>query len=138
MQKTQDSPFDHDAAAHAEFARLEQLANLLDARFRIPGLGVRFGADTLVGLIPGIGDVVTFVPAAYLVWRAYRLGAPLQDVASMGANVAVDTVVGSVPVIGDIVDVAFKANRRNVAILRRHLQKRALTEDAAAATARAT
>jgi hypothetical protein len=112
------------AAARAELARLERLATLLDARFRIPGLGVRFGADSLVGLIPGVGDVATFLPAMYLLWRAYRVGAPLQDVASMGANVAVDTVVGSVPIVGDLFDLGFKANRRNVAILRRHLQER--------------
>jgi len=108
--------------AAEEIARLDRLATLLDTRFRVPSLGVRFGADTLVGLIPGIGDAATMAPALYLVWRAHRIGVPPQALASMGANVAVDTAIGAIPIVGDLFDLGFKANRRNIAILRRHLQ----------------
>ncbi len=107
---------------HAEeLRRLQRLAHWMDSRFRIPGTGIRFGLDSLVGLIPGLGDGAAFVPSAYLVWRAHRLGAPTGLLAAMAGNVLVDLVVGAVPLVGDLFDVGFKANRRNVELLRRHL-----------------
>src|SRR5699024_5454147 len=91
--------------------------------FRIPGTRVRFGFDSLLGLVPGIGDAATTLPAAYIVYRAHGLGVPWSTLARMGGNVAVDLFIGAIPVLGDIFDVGFKANRRNVALLRRHLGK---------------
>ncbi len=108
----------------AEIERLDRLADLLDSRYRIPGLGVRFGLDSLIGLVPGVGDLAALGPSAYLVWRAHRLGADRGTLARMAANSGVDFAVGSVPVLGDLFDVGFKANRRNIELLKRHLGER--------------
>ena len=113
-----------DTETRKEIERLERLARWLDARYRIPGTPLRFGADSIVGLIPGVGDLLALAPAAYLLYRAHRLGAPLEVLGRMGANTAVDVAVGTVPVVGDLFDLGFKSNRRNVALLRRHLEER--------------
>ncbi|QDZ00758.1 DUF4112 domain-containing protein [Nitratireductor mangrovi] len=102
---------------------LDDLAWLLDARWRIPGTGIRFGADAVAGLIPGIGDAATGLISAYIVLRAARHDVPKHVLARMVGNVVVDTVVGSVPVLGSVFDLFFKANRRNVRLLRQHLEK---------------
>lgn len=99
--------------------RLRALARLQDSRFRL--LGIRFGWDSIIGLVPGVGDTVTTALAAYVVVEAARLGAPKTVLAHMGLNVAIDLVLGATPLIGDLADVAFKANLRNVAPLERHL-----------------
>jgi hypothetical protein len=104
-------------------ARARTLARLLDSAARVPGTNIRFGADAIVGLIPGLGDVGGAALAGYLVILAQRLGAPRAVVLRMLANVAVDTLAGSVPVIGDLVDVAYKSNLRNVALLERALER---------------
>ncbi len=109
--------------AEDELRRLEALANLLDAQFGIPGTQLSFGVDSLIGLIPGIGDAIAAIPSAYIIIRAERLGVSNAVLARMIANLAADLFIGSVPVVGDIFDVAFKANRRNVALLRKHLEK---------------
>ena len=105
------------------FARLEALATLLDVAFIVPGTSVRYGLDGLIGLIPVIGDIITTAIALWVVREARALGAPRYLVARMLANVAVDGVVGVVPLIGDAFDVAFKANVRNVRLLRRWMDK---------------
>src|SRR5262245_66448194 len=79
-------------------ARLDRLATLLDTALVIPGTNIRFGADAVVGLVPGIGDVVTTVLSAYIVFEASRLGAPAHLIARMIANVAVDSMITAVPV----------------------------------------
>lgn len=85
---------------------------------------MRFGWDFLLGLIPGLGDVITIVPAGYLLYEAYRLGARRRTMAKMVLNSALDLTLGAVPVAGDLFDMFFKANIRNVALLRRELQGR--------------
>ena len=100
---------------------IELIARLLDDRFRIPGTAIRFGLDGLVGLVPGIGDTATALAALYVVHRAHALGVPKPVVARMVGNVLIDMAVGSIPLLGDIFDVAFKANRRNLDLLRRNL-----------------
>ena len=100
-------------------ARIEWLSTLLDTAIVIPGTNIRFGLDALIGLVPGIGDVVSTALSLYIVREARALGAPRLLIARMLANVALDGVVGAVPVAGDLFDVAFRANRRNVALLRR-------------------
>ena len=89
----------------------------------MPGTGIRFGADAVIGLIPGLGDIGGAALAGYLVILAQRLGVPRAVVLRMLANVAVDTLAGTVPVVGDLFDVAFKSNLRNVALLERALDR---------------
>jgi hypothetical protein len=106
----------------ARTARLERLAERLDARFNL--FGIRFGWDSLLGLIPGVGDAVTALPSLYIIAEAARLGTRRQVLARMALNTTADVVIGGVPFLGDLFDVGFKANRRNVALLRREMARR--------------
>ena len=103
--------------------RLEQLSALLDSAFKVPGTNVRLGLDSLIGLVPGIGDLVSTAVSSYIIWEARRLGLPRWKIARMIGNVALDTTVGAVPLLGDVADVFFKANRRNMRIIREHLAR---------------
>jgi hypothetical protein len=98
-------------------ARIDALATLLDTAVSLPGTNVRFGLDALLGLVPGIGDVITTAMALYIVHEARQLGAPGLVVARMLANVALDGLVGAVPVLGDAFDVMWRSNRRNMRLL---------------------
>lgn len=104
-------------------ARLEAIAKLLDVAFIVPGTNVRYGLDGLIGLIPVIGDLITTAISLWLVREARLLGAPWHVTGRMLANVALDGVVGMVPVAGDAFDVMFRANIRNVRLLRRWLDR---------------
>ncbi|MCG2629130.1 DUF4112 domain-containing protein [Bradyrhizobium sp. WYCCWR 13023] len=104
-------------------ARLEAIAKLLDVAFVLPGTNIRYGIDGLIGLIPVIGDIITTAISLWLVREARALGAPWYITARMLGNVAVDGVVGMVPFAGDAFDVMFRANMRNVRLLRRWLDK---------------
>jgi hypothetical protein len=112
---------DASAVADASVGRARALARLLDSAVTVPGTNIRVGADSLIGLIPGLGDIAGAVLSGYIVLVATRLGAPASVVARMLLNIGVDTVVGSVPVLGDLFDVAWKSNQMNVALLERHL-----------------
>ncbi|SFP46891.1 protein of unknown function [Tranquillimonas alkanivorans] len=118
----------YTSSRNAELERLERLADRMDAAFRIPVVGVRVGWDSILGLIPGIGDAAALAPASYIVYRAHRLGAPPPLLARMGVNVGVDALIGTIPLVGDLLDIGLKANRRNVALLRRHVEGRAAQE----------
>jgi hypothetical protein len=109
-------------------ARARTLARLLDSVARVPGTKIRFGADAVVGLVPGLGDIGGAALAGYLVILAQRLGVPRSVVLRMLGNVAIDTIAGTVPLIGDMFDVAFKSNLRNVALLENALQRPAATK----------
>lgn len=102
-------------------ARMEMLAHLLDTAFVLPGTKQRVGFDALIGLIPGVGDALTTLLSAYIVWEARRLGLPKRKIARMVMNVGLDSLVGVVPFVGDAFDVFFRANRRNMKIVREHL-----------------
>lgn len=104
-------------------ARIEALAQLLDVAFVIPGTKVRYGVDGLIGLIPVVGDILTTAISLWIVREARALGAPRHLVARMLGNVAVDGVVGLVPFVGDAFDVMWRANVRNVRMLRKWLDK---------------
>jgi hypothetical protein len=104
-------------------ARLEALAKLLDVAFILPGTNVRYGIDGLIGLIPVVGDIITTAISLWLVREARALGAPWHVTSRMLANVAVDGVVGMVPLAGDAFDVMFRANVRNMRLLRRWMEK---------------
>ena len=105
------------ANAAARLARLRWMARLMDAQFALPGTRFRFGADAIIGLAPGVGDIVTGLLSLYVVWEARNLGAPPALLARMLGNVAIEVAGGAVPVLGDLFDAAFKANLRNVALL---------------------
>jgi hypothetical protein len=105
----------------AMLARLESLATLLDSAIVLPG-GVRVGTDAVVGLFPGIGDVITTALAAYIVHEASKFDLPRHVLWRMIANVAIDGALGSLPVAGDVFDVFWRANIRNVRLLRAHLK----------------
>jgi len=104
-------------------SRARALARLLDSAVKVPGTGVRFGADAILGLVPGLGDVAGAALAGYLVILAQRMGAPRAVVLRMLANVAVDTFGGTIPLVGDLFDVAYKSNTRNLALLERALER---------------
>jgi hypothetical protein len=93
---------------------------LLDSQFRVPGTGVRFGLDAIVGLVPGLGDISTPVFAVILLLQAVRMRLPIVVQARMVLNAALDMLLGLVPILGDIADVGFKANLRNLSLLERH------------------
>jgi hypothetical protein len=101
---------------------IELLARWMDSMFEIPGLGLRFGLDALVGLIPGLGDTATSLASLYILNAARRYGISRITMLRMALNIAIDYLLGSIPLAGDAFDVYWKANLRNVALLRRHLQ----------------
>jgi hypothetical protein len=99
---------------------LRRWAVLLDSAFRIPGTRIRFGLDAIIGLIPGIGDISTPAFAGLLLLQAVRMRLPIVIQARMVLNAALDMLLGLVPILGDLVDVGWKANLRNLALLERH------------------
>ncbi len=116
------SPLGH-LTREQRIARLEALAKLLDIAFVLPGTKIRYGIDGLVGLIPIVGDVIATALSLWLVREARALGAPWHVTARMLGNVAVQGVAGTIPFAGDAFDVLFRANIRNVRLLRRWLDK---------------
>jgi hypothetical protein len=104
-------------------ARLDAVAKLLDIAFILPGTKIRYGIDGIIGLIPVVGDIIATALSLWLVREARALGAPWHVTARMLGNVAVQGVVGAVPVAGDAFDVLFRANMRNVRLLRRWMDK---------------
>ena len=104
-------------------ARLDALARLLDTAFAIPGTNIRYGLDGLIGLVPVLGDVITTALSLWIVREARELGAPWHVTARMVGNVALDGAIGLVPVLGDAFDVVFRANVRNLRLLRRWIER---------------
>jgi hypothetical protein len=111
-----------DFSRGQRIARLDALVNLFDTALIVPGTNIRFGLDALIGLFPGIGDLITTATSLYIVHEARQLGAPKHLILRMIGNIALDGIVGAVPVLGDAFDVLFRANRRNMALLRNHLE----------------
>ena len=103
--------------------RLRRVGWMLDSTFKLPGTGIRFGLDSLIGLVPGLGDLIGGALSLYIIAESARLGVPRGLLLRMGWNVALDTFVGEVPILGDLFDVAWKANMRNLALLEGHLQQ---------------
>ena len=102
-------------------ARLDRVAKLMDAQFKLPVLGTKVGLDPILGLAPGAGDWITGAVSIYLLWQASRLGAPPMLLVRMAGNVGLDILGGYIPVAGDLFDLAYKANTRNMKLLRDHL-----------------
>lgn len=97
--------------------RVSRVARMMDSQFQIPGTKWRFGLDPLIGLLPGVGDGGSALVSLWIVLEAKRLGVPTSKLWRMLWNVLVDTMVGSVPLVGDILDVGYKANHKNVALM---------------------
>ncbi len=102
---------------HVKTARI--LAKSLDSQFSF--LGIRFGWDTIIGLVPGIGDAITAALASYIVWIGWKHKLPTPVLLQMIFNIVVDTLLSSVPIIGDIFDILLKANLKNLALLEKHI-----------------
>lgn len=98
----------------------ERLACYLDDWIRIPGTNLRFGLDALVGLVPGVGDLVTGTGSVALLLLALRRGVPTVGIARMVLNIAIDTLGGALPVVGDAFDAVWRSNRKNLEILQRY------------------
>ncbi len=105
----------------------KRAAHWLDDAFRIPGTSFRIGWDGLLGLIPGIGSLVTLVPALWIVLRGIRMGVPAAVAARMVGNVGIDSIGSSVPVLGNVFDFFWKANRRNIRLLEAYERRPDLT-----------
>jgi len=108
-------------APDARAKRVRVVAKLLDNAITIPGTGWKIGLDPIVGLIPGIGDLITAVMSGYIILEASRANVSPLTLARMVVNVGVDTLVGAIPALGDVFDAAWKSNTKNVALLERHL-----------------
>jgi hypothetical protein len=112
--------------------QLDSLADLMDSAFPIPGTNWRIGLDPIVGLIPGIGDLIMSIFSFLIVFAAWQRNLPKVTIARMVGNIAIDTLLGAMPILGDIFDAAWKSNKKNVALL-----KRATVEQAQGAGLRA-
>jgi hypothetical protein len=116
-------------SAPDDIRKMEKMAVWLDSRFSIPGTSIRFGLDSILGLIPGIGDTVTLASTAYLIRIARTHNLPLYVIIHMLWNAFVDWFIGLVPLLGDIFDVGWKANLKNVALIKKHLEPHISTEN---------
>lgn len=117
-----------DPQQEKALARVRSLAHLLDDAIPIPGTKYRVGLDPLLGLFPALGDYLSAILSAYIIWQAARVGTPRETLARMGTNVLVELVLGAVPVLGDTFDVVWKANARNLELLEAHLSVPATTD----------
>lgn len=109
----------------ASLQQLEALAQWMDDRWQIPGTSVRFGLDAVLGLLPGIGDSLTGLLSLWIVHQARQHGAPWHVQTRMVGNIGIDWLVGIIPLVGDLFDMQWRANRRNLNLLRRHLAEKA-------------
>jgi len=104
-----------------QLERLRRMARLLDSAIQVPGTQYRIGLDPIIGLVPGIGDVIGAIFSSFIIFQAARLGASRPMLVRMMGNVAMDTLVGEIPVLGDLFDFGWKSNTRNIALLEQHM-----------------
>lgn len=103
--------------------RIEMLETVLERAIHLPVINRKVGADAILGLIPGVGDVITGLLGSYIVWEAKNAGVSKWTLARMIGNVGVDTAIGAIPFVGDLFDLAFRSNTKNLQLLRRHLDR---------------
>ena len=106
----------------ATLGRIRKLSRLMDTAFRIPGTPFRIGWDPIIGLLPGLGDLIDTAFSAYLLFLASQFGLPKNVLGWMVFNIGLEAIVGSIPLIGDVFDAFYKSNIRNLALLEQHLQ----------------
>ncbi len=103
--------------------RIEMLEHVLERAIALPGLRRKVGLDSVVGLVPVAGDVISAALGMYIVWEARNLGMPKWQLARMTANVGIDTLLGAIPLAGDLFDFVFRSNSRNLRIIRKHMDR---------------
>lgn len=113
-----------DAISRERLIKLQQLSTLMDRAFTIPGTNIRFGVDSIVGLIPVVGDTLSVAVSGYIYSFAKRAGVPWHKRMQMLWNIFIDWFIGLIPLVGDIFDVGFKANSKNVDIITTHVHNR--------------
>jgi len=102
---------------------LDLLSRVLDTWFRIPGTSIRFGIDGIIGLVPGIGDILAGLASCIIIFAAWVRGAPYVTLARMLVNLALEVIIGAIPFLGNAFDIAWRANRRNYALLLQHIEQ---------------
>jgi hypothetical protein len=113
-----------DEALPRDLVALRRFAYLMDEAFVLPGTKFRLGLDALLGLIPGIGDVIAAVMSSWIIAGALRHRVPARIIARMVLNIAVDLIFGAVPVAGDVFDFLFEENMMNMRLLEKHRDRR--------------
>jgi len=113
----------HHAKRAHRLARFERITHFLDDAFKVPGTSLRIGWDTLIGIVPGLGDMISAMLSGYLIYEAKQLGASRWVLTRMVGNVVLDFLIGAIPLLGDVFDAFFKSNRRNSRLLKKHLNK---------------
>lgn len=109
----------------AALRRMQAVANILDTAFVVPGTKQRVGIDAIIGLIPGVGDILTTILSSYVIWEARNLGISRVALVRMIANLGIHAAVGSLPIVGDMFDAFFRVNQRNMRIVRSQLERKA-------------
>ena len=110
----------HATKSQAELAWIEKLTHLMDNAFRVPGTGIRFGLDPIIGLIPFLGDMLGYAISGTMILSMVRRGVSVKVALLMIVNIVFDYLLSSIPVFGDIFDFGFKANQRNLDLLRKY------------------
>src|SRR5258708_33103614 len=108
----------------ASLRRMQAVANLLDTAFVIPGTKQRVGIDAIIGLVPGLGDILTTILSSYIIWEARNLGVSRFALTRMLANLGIHAAIGSLPLVGDVFDAFFRVNQRNMRIVRAQMERR--------------
>lgn len=108
---------------HSVRQRIEMMEQVLENVFTIPGTRFRVGLDSMIGLIPVVGDLVAAAMGAWIVWEARNLGMSRWQLLRMSANIGVDTAIGAIPFVGDAFDLAYRSNSKNLRIIRKHLDR---------------
>ncbi|SLN18077.1 DUF4112 domain-containing protein [Roseisalinus antarcticus] len=114
-----------DIILDEELARLRRVAWRMDALVYIPRTNISLGLDNILGLIPGVGDLLSLAPSVWMIHRAWKLGATAGAIAFMVTNLVADLIVGTAPILGDIFDVLYNANIRNYQLLEKNLIRQA-------------
>lgn len=104
-------------------ARVEALERILERAFVFPGTKIPFGLDSVIGLVPVLGDLVTAFMGAYMVWEGRNLGMSKWQLIRMTANIGIDTAIGAIPFVGDAFDLVWRSNSKNLLIIKKHLDK---------------